>query len=96
MILLKYLLKIIEIVKLPSEQTEKKNINVFKLSTPINITCKTLINELIQTMKAVVELACIAESFSLRSMGIKKMPPPKPKPLKMPAQKLPKKIYLIF
>jgi len=96
LILLKYLLKINEIAKLPNEQTEKKNINVSKLSTPINITCKTFMNVLIQTMKAAVELACIAESFSLLSIGIKKIPPPKPKPLKIPAQKLPIKIYLIF
>ena len=96
MILLKYLLKSIEIVKLPNEQVEKKNINVFKLSTPINITCKTFINELIQTMKAAVELARIAESLSRLSIGIKKIPPPKPKPLKIPAPKLHIKIYLIF
>lgn len=96
MILLRYLLKIIEIVKLPIEQTEKKNKKVFILRIPMKITCRTFINELMHTIKAVVEVAWTGDSFSFLSIGTKKIPPPKPKPVKIPAQKLLTKIYLIF
>ncbi len=83
-------------MKLPIEQTEKKKTNNFKLRIPINKTCKQFINELIQTIKAPVEVACKGESLSFLNIGIKNTPPPKPKPLKIPAKKLPMKIYLIF
>jgi hypothetical protein len=66
------------------------------LSTPKNIACKTLINEVMQTINAAVEVAWIGERLSFLKVGIRNTPPPRPKPLKMPAQKLLKKIYFIF
>ena len=88
--------RIDETVKLPIEQTEKQKINTFRLRTPMNITCRQFINELIHTTNAAVDVAEIAESLSFLNIGIKNTPPPNPKPLKIPAKKLAMKMSLIF
>jgi len=60
------------------------------------MACKTLINEVMQIINAAVEVAWIGASFNFLNAGIRKTPPPRPKPLKTPANKLLTKVYFIF
>ena len=46
-----------DIVRLPKAVIEKKVRNMGILKTPKNIACRTLINEVMQTIKAAVDVA---------------------------------------
>jgi hypothetical protein len=55
---------------------------------PMKIPCRTLIKAVIKMEKVQVAVACKGLHPNLRYIGTRNKPPPKPKPLKIPAMML--------
>jgi len=63
---------------------------------PIKIAWRQLIVAVVKIVKVQVAVACKGFNFKCLNIGTKKIPPPKPKPLNIPAQKLFYNIYILL